>query len=129
MTNVDDDDKGFVIIQSSEEQHDHPRPKRERRNEISIKLTKQRLNVPTLPLHMLSPSEEDEVKTSIEQSTIAVSCGIRKMPECSRSMDIYYRIECIVSKGAEARKNLVAECVDPEWFSPSRQREVRLEVS
>ena len=126
---MDDDDKGFVTIQSSVEQHAHPRPKRERKNETSIKVTKQRLNVPTLPLHVLSPSEEDEVKTSIEQSTVAASHSIRKMPGCSRSMDIYYRIEGIVSKGAEARKNLDAECVDPEWFSPSRQRDVRLEVS
>ena len=72
---------------------------------------------------MLSPSEEDEVKTSIEQSTITASRSIRKKPECSRSMDIYYRIQSIVSKGAEARN------ADPEWFSPLRQREVRLEVS
>ena len=130
MTNVDDeDDKGFVTIQSSGEQHEHNRPKRDRKNETSIKPTKQRLNVPTLPLHVLSPSEEDELKIFIEPSPIAASHSIRKMPGCSRSMDIYYRIEGIVSKGAEARKNLDAECGDPEWFSPSRQIDVRLEVS
>ena len=82
MTNVD-----VVTIQSSSgEQHAHTRPKRERNNERSINLRKQRLNVPTLPLHVLSPSEEDEVKTSIERSTITASRSIRKKPGCSRSM-------------------------------------------
>ena len=43
------------------------------------------VNVPSLPLHLLSPSE-DEVKTSIEQSTIVASHSIRKVSGCSRSM-------------------------------------------
>ena len=81
MTNVDVD-----TLQSSGEQHAHTRPKRERNNERSIKLRKQRLNVPTLPLHVLSPGEEDEVKTSIEQSTIAASRSIREKPGWCRSM-------------------------------------------
>ena len=81
MTNVD-----VVTLQSSGEQHAHTRPKRERNNETSINLRKQRLNVPILPFHVLSPSEEDEVKTSIEQSTITASRSIRKKPGCSRSM-------------------------------------------
>ena len=43
-------------------------------------------------------------------------------------MDIYYRIESIVSKGTEARKNLDTECADLGWLSPSRQRDIQLEV-
>ena len=43
----------------------------------------------------------------------------------SRSMDIYYRIESIVSK---AQKKLDLECADLGWFSPSRQRDVCLDV-
>jgi hypothetical protein len=88
-------------------------------------------NASSLPPHLLTPKEEDEVKTFIENFITMPQRGLSEVMDTgtSRSGSIYKRIEDIVAKGIEARKKVGIECVDSDWFSSSRQREVRLEVS
>jgi len=96
-------------------------------------------NASSLPPHLLTPKEEDEVKTFIENCITMPQRGLSEVMDTgtgtgtgtgtSRSWSIYKRIEDIVAKGIEARKKVGIECVDSDWFSSSQQREVRLEVS
>jgi hypothetical protein len=90
-------------------------------------------NASSLPPHLLTPKEEDEVKTFIESFITMPQRGLSEVMDTdtgtSRSGSIYKRIEDIVAKGIEARKKMGIECVDSDWFSSSQQREVRLEVS
>jgi hypothetical protein len=90
-------------------------------------------NASSLPPHLLTPKEEDEVKTFIENFITMPQRGLSEVMDTgtgtNRSGSIYKRIEDIIAKGIEARKKVGIECVDSDWFSSSRQREVRLEVS
>jgi hypothetical protein len=92
-------------------------------------------NASSLPPHLLTPKEEDEVQTFIENFITMPQRGLSEVMDTgtgtgtSRSGGIYKRIEDIVAKGIEARKKVGIECVDSDWFSSSQQREVRLEVS
>jgi len=92
-------------------------------------------NASSLPPHLLTPKEEDEVKTFIENFITMPQRGLSEVMDTgtgtgtNRSGSIYKRIEDIVAKGIEARKKVGIECVDSDWFSSSQQREVRLEVS
>ena len=92
-------------------------------------------NASSLPPHLLTPKEEDEVKTFIENFITMPQRGLSEVMDTgtgtgtNRSGSIYKRIEDIVAKGIEARKKIGIECVDSDWLSSSQQREVRLEVS
>ena len=124
----------LVSIQSSGEQDTYTRPKLEKtkRHDAPIEHTNhkmKKMNDSSLPPHVLTLREESDVKTFIEQSVAASRRSICKMIGNGRSEDIYERIEGIIAKGAEARKRVSAQCDDNDWASPSRQREMRLEVS
>jgi len=130
---------GLVTIESSGTQNTCTYPTRHKKTRAAASVDptnhrrKQMTNASSLPPHLLTPREEDEVKTFIENFITMPQRDLSKVmgtdTGTSRSGGFYKRIVDIIAEGIEARKKVGIECVDSDWLSSSQQREVRLEVS
>ena len=83
--------------------------------------------------HLLTESEEENILKMISAGKKSNTSGTtRTRSKSGRSDEIFALIEKTVSIGAELRFSNDSDLnleTDTEWFSPSRQKEIRLEVS